>query len=340
MGMFTLESVLNADGIPKLVLKPATITAQWVDTQARCGDAVNLTATIAPAPPNGTMVQVDVFVDGGSPPTSGNGFSFKATINSGAINVMWPAKTATASWRTDKMRFRVTLKGASGSQTGDSTNTLGFIDRPTVVWQTLHNHNNSPAATENHDASLDADRVHYRLLIALTGATLSAAAQSSLVSNIQSVWNGGFSNKFFHRTGCGRGDACDCTHDCCKVSWKLDVAIVSTGQHLLVTIVDNPDGGPPFRSGTSDTTARWSSSPASSTEYAHEVGHILGQYDEYTGTGAVNDPTGAQPAPPPSGEENLMSIVNNSRLFVRHYRWALRFLNANDGGDAYKTIQK
>jgi hypothetical protein len=132
VGVFTLANTLGVDGFPNIVLAATTtITAQWVDTQVRCGDSAKLSATISPAPPDGTMAQIDVFVDGGggptkTGPTSSALFSLPATIKSGAIAAEWIAKAATSSWRTDKMRFRVTLTGA-GNQTADSTNTLTLL---------------------------------------------------------------------------------------------------------------------------------------------------------------------------------------------------------------------
>lgn len=87
-----------------------------------------------------------------------------------------------------------------------------------------------------------------------------------------------------------------------------------------------------FRANTSDTTGDWADPPVSSSEYAHEVGHILGQFDEYVG--GVKDPSGLQPQPAP--EVNLMAGTGPA-LLVRHYRWALRFLNSNTGGDPYNT---
>jgi hypothetical protein len=316
--------------------QPRVIVGQWVDTQVFCGDVAKMTATVTPAPADGTSATVAIFVDGGSP-VQDRAFLIAVTISGGKINGEWPAKTATAAWRTDSLRFRVILLGAT-SQTSDSTNVLTFKGRQTVAARLLHGPIVTPSVgvMENHDASLNADRVHYQLRIA-EAATPSAAAQAA-VANIQNVWNDGFKNKFFHRVGCGRGDACDCAHDCCKVSWTLDVSVVPTGQqHILVTFHPSGDAGL-FLSGTSDTTGTWADPPQDTKEYAHEVGHLLGQFDEYSPAG-VHDPTGVQPNPPPAGEENLMSGASTN-LFARHYRWALRFLNSNTGSDAYKTVQR
>jgi hypothetical protein len=196
-------------------------------------------------------------------------------------------------------------------------------------------------AVENHDAALDADRVHYRLNLALVGAPVMAASGPVLtdlaktaLSSIAPIWTNGFQKKTFHRVNCQRGDSCDCTFDCCKVSYSMDANIVTSGQHVAVTFHARTAAGVVFRASTSDTTGDWADPPLTSSEYAHEVGHILGQFDEYVG--GVKDPSGVQPQPAP--EVNLMAGTGPA-LLVRHYRWALRFLNNNTGGDPYKTVQ-
>ncbi len=85
------------------------------------------------------------------------------------------------------------------------------------------------------------------------------------------------------------------------------------------------------------TGARWYEPPLDEgSVYAHEVGHALGQYDEYAGGGT--DPSGTQPAPPPAGQANLMSHGLNTTLLNRHYRRVVQFINDNAGGDNYAVI--
>ncbi len=79
--------------------------------------------------------------------------------------------------------------------------------------------------------------------------------------------------------------------------------------------------------------SHWGDPPLNgNTTYPHEVGHVLGQFDEYT-TGGT-DPNGVQPA---NGPANLMNN-GNLTLFNRHYRRVLVFLNNNAAGDPYEII--
>lgn len=314
-----------------------TLTASWVDTQAYCGDNVRLQATITPAPPDGpATVQVLLVVPGGTPSTVA---TINTTVTGGHINATWVAKAASASWRTDQMQFRVHVPGAT--VTGTSSNSFMFRQRPTTSW--VLRDVNHPTSTgfapiiELHDARLEADRVHYSLKLRLYGAPFTAAKQTDSKSRIETIWNDGFTSKKFHRTRCGRGQACDCLFDCCKASYRLDVNFVASGEHLAVEIVASPNPAAPLHSHTSRAHCDWADPPiAVTTTYAHEVGHMLGQFDEYAGGGNDGDTPPVQPVNPPV--VNLMSSANITVLLNRHYRWALAFLNSNAGGDPYEII--
>src|SRR5258708_10720883 len=79
---------------------------RWVDTQAYCGDNARLQGTFTGTCPDGpATVQI-------LHPTTG---SVVDTINSnlrgGRVDAVWIAKAQTASWRTDRIRFRVMAAG-------------------------------------------------------------------------------------------------------------------------------------------------------------------------------------------------------------------------------------
>jgi hypothetical protein len=311
------------------------IVASWVDTAAYCGDLVKLQGTITPPPSDGS-VNVQVLVNGAAVPDAT--FAVSPRVVGGRIQGTWIAKAASNQWRTDKMTFTVSV---SGGPTGTSTNEFTFKKRKTTNWTSLnvaHASNGGFAPShEKHDARLEDDKVHYKLKIRLFGAAFSADKQTAARDLIQNVWNNGFANKKFHRTGCKRGKTCDCTFDCCKAGYELTVEFVASGEHLAVQVFATGAGAQPHRSSMNGDGGEWGDpalSPA--TTYPHETGHVLGQSDEYA-TGAT-DAAGVQPATPAAGEENLMSTPGNTTLLIRHYRFALKFLNDN-AGDAYETIQ-
>jgi hypothetical protein len=305
--------------------------ARWVDTQKYCGDIARLEATFTGNCPDGPAT-VEVLH-----PTNG---SVVDTINSnlrgGRVDAEWTTKAQTANWRTDRIRFRISATG----QTCQSSNEFTFRQRNTTSWALGSRNRGTPAGFadiyEIVDQRLEQGRVHYSLKIRLTpppGATAipwNAARQASEKSKIETIWNNGFSSKSFHRTACRRGRTCDCAFDCCKAGFRLDVNFVTSGEHFPVQIRQVFG-----RCGTSRTGSFWNDPTANPpTQYAHEVGHMLGNFDEYTG--GAHDPSGVQPAV--ATTSNLMSTGLNTTLLNVHFRWVLEFLNANTGGDVYEII--
>jgi hypothetical protein len=302
-----------------------------METQAYCGDLVMLEGSIVGNAPDG-VATVEILH-----PTNGSVVdTISPAMTNGHFVAVWTAKAQTANWRTDRIRFRFRAAGL----TCTSSNEFTFRQRPTTNWvlrDVNHPTNNGFApVVELHDARLEADRVHYSLKLRLFGASFDATKQANAKSRIETVWNDGFSSKKFHRTNCRRGQACDCTFDCCKASFRLDVNFVASGEHVAVEINTSPP--PPaarHRSGMGRAGSHWGDPPIGETStYAHETGHVLGQFDEYS-TGGT-DPSGVQPANSPT--PNLMATSGNTTLLNRHYRWVLAFLNSNASGDAYEII--
>jgi hypothetical protein len=88
------------------------------------------------------------------------------------------------------------------------------------------------------------------------------------------------SNKrLFHRAGCKRGDGCSCPkgRGCCKISVRIVVEFVESGEHHVVNL---------FQGAGRANANNWTRIKTRDNSYAHETGHLLGFYDEYAG-GAV-----------------------------------------------------
>lgn len=300
--------------------------ARWVDTQAYCGDSARIQATLTGNCPDGPAT-IEILH-----PTNGSAVdTINSNLRGGRVDAVWVAKTQTAGWRTERIRFRVSAAG----QTCPSSNEFTFRQRPTTAWILRNiNRGTSPGflpICEKVDAQLEANRLHYSLKVKLTG-TFTVAQQSDTKTRIETIWNDGFSNKNFHRTRCLRGQTCNCAFDCCKAGFHLDFNWVASGQHYPLGF--HP-GATSAHSGTSCSGGDWADPPIdATTSYAHETGHFLGQFDEYTG--GATDPSGVQPVNP--AQDNLMKTAGDTTLFNRHFRWALEFLNANSGGDPYEII--
>jgi hypothetical protein len=128
----------------------------------------------------------------------------------------------------------------------------------------------------------------------------------------------------------------DCAFDCCKAGFQPEVNFVTSGEHAAIQMVAAParPAATPA-SGTSRNGSRRYEPPLDEPSmYGHEIGHLLGQFDEYPG--GANDPSGTQPAVSPVS--NLMATRLDTTLLNRHYRRVLTFLNSKTSGDAYIII--
>jgi len=316
---------------------------RWIDTSKYCGDNVRLECAITGGPPDGAAT-VEILH-----PSSGSVIhTINTTLTGGRFSATWVAKAQTADWRTDQIRFRVQAAGL----TCTSSNTFTFRARPTTG-TVLQNYMCGHAAHGGghravYDLMLEANRVLQTLKFkswsdpGVPAATLTAFA-GEVETRAETVWNNGFNAKKFHRHNCQRGAACDCTFDCCKAGFHLDVQFVASGQHRQIKVIPQPNpAAPTIISWCRYDDSAWAYPGVDPTSvYAHETGHMLGQYDEYVTS--CNDPSPAgtlyrQPAPPPAAELNLMSTGSNLRLLNRHYRHVLKFLNDKAAGDVYEII--
>jgi hypothetical protein len=330
---------------------PWTVTCQWITTQAYCGDNANLQVTVTPTPPDGN-VSVNVMDN-----AAGNSVAtLTGAMTGGKAQLTWMAKAYSANWRTDKVTFSATVSSVGAS--GNSSNQFTFKNRPTAAWETVSQASPQPGngfgpPGERYDRTLEANQVHLKLKFrtqahtlpctyyncntGTAGAALDTTKQASAKTLIETVWNNGFSGKHFHRTGCGRGNTCDCTYDCCKVVFQLEVVFVTSGENVLITIhPQNPPTQAQIACSMGWGGADWADPPFDpGSAYPHETGHVLGQYDEYP-TGAT-DLSGVEPADATTTDPNLMSTGGNTTLKPRHFRQALAYLNSKSG-DPYATI--
>ncbi len=312
------------------------ISARWLTTAAYCGDNARLKVVVTGSPPDSpATIQIRRASAAG---VLSDIHTINTRLTNGRIDVTWVAKAPSADWRNDRIKFVVSIP--SLSLTGQASNTFSFRQRPASdTWDRIDrdhpcNGNFNPVV-ELHDARLQTNRVHYSLKIKLTGVGLTPARQQNAKRLIENTWNRGFRNRKFHRTGCQRRHTCDCQYDCCKVDFRLDFNFVTSYEHLSIEMRRSADPTNPGRSCLGRRNGFWYEPPMDeSSVYAHEIGHMLGQFDEYS-TGGT-DPSGVQPAT--ATTLNLMSTGQNTVLLKRHYRRVLAYLNTKTSGDRYETI--
>jgi hypothetical protein len=316
------------------------ISARWLTRSAYCGDEARFKVVVTGHPPEcDARIQIQRISAAGAVSRIN---SINLPLINGRIEDTWWAKAPSADWRNDRIKFTVSIP--SLGLTRESRNTFSFRQRPASdSWNRIDRdhpcNNNFAPVIELHDARLEASRVHYSLKIKLTGAAMAPDRQRNAKLSIQNIWNH-MGRRKFHRTGCQRGPECDCRYDCCKVGFRLDFNFVPSDEHLSIEIRRPPDPTNPPASCLGRRGGYWYEPPLDEeTVYAHEIGHMLGQFDEYASGGT--DPSGVQPAhpiPPPSPTPNLMDTGGETELFNRHYRRVLEYLNTKTSGDEYEII--
>ena len=134
---------------------------------------------------------------------------------------------------------------------------------------------------------------------------------------IEAVWNKRWRE---HREACVRRDRCSCWRGCCVFPYNFECEFVSGGEHAKVDVYPGSPSNYRLPNGRHDSRFWWNSGTwfeklsgresNKSGVWAHEYGHVIGQYDEYP-TGAVFVPTDASGAvsgqPPfPDVQDSLM----------------------------------
>jgi hypothetical protein len=303
------------------------VNAKWIDTNACCGDQVKMEAEASPAPADGDA-RIEIRDSQGKVIDM-----LDAKLTGGKVACAWAAKAYSENWRKDETYFAVSAATVEGIMV--STNKFLFKARTTTGWNKLKLNlpgarNKFKAPGSPHYLRLEADCVHESLKISVIPdqrGYFSPDKKDKAKASIEAVWNS-FGPRRFHRAKCQRGSACDCSYDCCKAGYRFDVNFVDSGYDCQVTMMTQ-DEHTDYKNPNMWT---WTDPPPEPTVYAHEVGHLLYHYDEYE-EGAT-DPTNEQPAK----SDSLMACYDASgnpanKLYNRHFRWALKHLNEQVGGD-------
>lgn len=341
------------------------VNARWLTTPVRCGDEVGLRAVVL-GYPSDTPATIEVFaVDSGAIL-----HTIYTNVTGGVIQTRYRVYASSVNWRTDRIKFRVLVP--SLSVRGESENELTFRNRPTTNWELINEElrglNSNPHRI--YDQRLEAGRVHISVKLRLTGMTVTSTERLSIKRSIESVWNNGFNPRYkFRRANCQRG--ANCPGDSCNLDFRLDVNFMETQPHISIEMRDGTmlDRTSQLNAGRRENTSRtgsdlhwsnravcsvtnirnraedqctatiWYYPPAAASIFPHEIGHILGCFDEYFGGG--NDPQGYQPYPTtanqiiPPANQTLMSTHGVTTMLPRFYRYFLWFLNQHSGGDSY-----
>ena len=154
------------------------------------------------------------------------------------------------------------------------------------------------------------------------------AVDDALKRQMKAGIEGYLSEKWvLHRHDCLRHATCDCprTRKCCKFRVVIRVDFVESGEYHTVNLFQG-------RNRTVDTES-WGRVPWHRMNYAHEVGHLLGFYDEY--------PEGANgPAPWRSSRRGALMYYSTaqSTAVPEHYYHGFRSQFQSRAGETWDLV--
>ncbi|HLP41724.1 MAG TPA: hypothetical protein VK465_09480 [Fibrobacteria bacterium] len=114
---------------------------------------------------------------------------------------------------------------------------------------------------------------------------------------------------FMHRKNCDRNKVCDCSemNGCCKFRVRIHVEFVESGEHHIVNLFQGP--------GRANAT-NWTRVKTRANSWAHETGHLLAWYDEYSG--------GAVGVAPRWKSPNDTAVMSSGLAVPFEYYWDFR----------------
>lgn len=283
--------------------------ARWSSTPVKCGDpATMLSDTENIASGSSATFTVKLTADGSSiaAPTS--------TSSASSVEGRWMSKKTSSNWNGAEAKFTVICDGltaesqdpqlsfyrypdiAQASITGslssppppataiygwDKNILIEFTDRKLILTVKVHLTNKSEPKPEQGKKESYGDYVTRCNAIPSSG-TVPDAAKQSIISTVEGVYRNQW---FLHRRACGRSTGCSCdrTYKCCKFELEVRLLLVDAAGDMVSEVN--------FWQGTARADAanwfRIESRPGKT--WAHEVGHLMGFYDEYP-EGAIGSP--------------------------------------------------
>jgi hypothetical protein len=299
------------------------INGRFTEKQAKCGNPAHVQADGTNLAEGATTAFAVKRVRDGSAAGSASGPMHAQSLRS----LDWKPRRP-ADWRAgDAFEFDVSGDG----QSAKSSNRFTFFEYPNAgpETKTFNCTSGSFGWTGKFDIKFAADVITVTVKIKLLnrqgakpasataalpaiGAAVSDADKAAMKADIEGKLSGKVK---LYRKDCGFADACSCAKPV-----NIVVDFVESGAHHDVNL---------FQGAGRANASNWTRTKTRANSWAHETGHLLGWYDEYTG-GAVGVT--------PRWQSNEPANVMNVGLTVPpEYGWDFRDWWTGQSGEDWKA---
>ena len=284
----------------------------WFVSQAearssiKCGDTVVLCANSSDIPAGSSVsYRIKQCPDDGQRVQTLDG-RLESVPRGAQVDKNWVSKKTFRGWDSNCINFRVTSRGASANSQNERT----FHRYPNIASQTKTLARNVTNSGHNYvwTGKYDIEFRNFEVIVTVkikllnrqgpqpqtpplpaVGPAVDARTKRRLKQSAEGI----LSNRWIlHRDECQRGARCNCqvNRQCCKFRIRVRVQFVESGEHHRVDLFQG-------RNRYSVNSGAWGRVPWDRLDYGHEVGHLLGWYDEYDSAGARGAiaPSGSRP---------------------------------------------
>ncbi len=314
------NSATPAAGVTTTCPLQKSISGRFTETEAKCGDPGHVEASGIQVTEGSTTSFSIVRTRDSAALTS-----VSAPMNGQKVSGLgWNPKRPNDLTPGDQFEFTVSADG----QQAKSSNRFSFKSYPDYgpETKTFNCVSGVFAWTGKFDVKYANDEITVNIKIKLinrlgpkpdAGGDLPAAGDPVTAEDkaaMKADIEGKLSNKVtLYRTTCGFGDACTCAKPI-----KIVVDFVESGQHHDVNL---------FQGAGRANASNWTRVKTRDNSWAHETGHLLAWYDEYTG-GAI----GSAPRWKPNEPADVMNV---GLTVPPEYGWDFRGWFAGKTGDTW-----
>jgi hypothetical protein len=310
-----------------------SIRGRFAETEVKCGNNVELQADATNITDGNSAAFALKKLPGGEDIDSAS-----ANLSGSQVRrLSWVSKKPSEQWPEWEVDFDVSADGCSPR----SENQLKFFRYQNQAVQTKTINRTTTDGSALRDGKFDIEFQDGVLLITIkiklinrlgpkpddgdpmpaAGGAVSDEDKQSMRADIEQK----LSDKWLlHRQDCQRNESCDCpiVNKCCKFKVTVRVSFVENGEHHPVNL---------FQGSGRANSLNWTRIKTRDNSYAHETGHLLGWFDEYSGT--------TTPGSPPRWQVPRDGVIMNEGLDVPgEYYWDFRDWFANKTSESWELI--